>query len=82
MEAKIGMIVRSMAGRDKGKFMAVVSMESGFVYLADGKERKLSSPKKKNAKHVSLTKTVISTDNLTDKGLRKLLRDFNGEAEE
>ena len=82
MEAKIGMIVRSMAGRDKGKFMAVVSMENGFVYLADGKERKLSSPKKKNAKHVSLTKTVISTDNLTDKGLRKLLREFNGEAEE
>ena len=82
MEAKIGMIVRSMAGRDKGKFMAVVSMGNGFVYLADGKERKLSSPKKKNAKHVSLTKTVISTDNLTDKGLRKLLRDFNGEAEE
>ena len=82
METKIGMIVRSMAGRDKGKFMAVVSMENGFVYLADGKERKLSSPKKKNAKHVSLTKTVISTDNLTDKGLRKLLRDFNGEAEE
>ena len=82
MEAKIGMIVRSMAGRDKGKFMVVVSMENGFVYLADGKERKLDSPKKKNAKHVSLTRTEVSTENLTDKGLRKLLREFDGEAEE
>ena len=82
MEAKIGMIVRSMAGRDKGKFMVVVSMEKGFVYLADGKERKLDSPKKKNAKHVSLTRTAVNTENLTDKGLRKLLREFNGEAEE
>lgn len=82
MEAKIGMIVRSMAGRDKGKFMVAVSMEKGFVYLADGKERKLDSPKKKNVKHISLTKTVISTENLTDKGLRKLLREFDGEAEE
>ena len=82
MEAKIGMIVRSMAGRDKGKFMVVVSMEKGFVYLADGKERKLSSPKKKNEKHISMTKTAVSTENLTDKGLRKLLREFDGEAEE
>lgn len=82
MEAKIGMVVRSMAGRDKGKFMVVVSMENGFVYLADGKERKLASPKKKNAKHVSLTKTAVSTENLTDKGLRKFLRDFGGETEE
>ena len=71
-----------MAGRDKGKFMVVVSAENGFVYAADGKERKLDSPKKKNLKHISLTRTVVSIENLTDKGLRKLLREFDGEAEE
>ena len=76
MEAQTGMIVRSAAGRDKGKFMVVVAVENGFVYLADGKERKLASPKKKNEKHICLTRTVISTDDLTDKRLRDLLRGY------
>ena len=76
MDAQIGMIVRSAAGREKGRFMVIVSMEKGFVYLADGKERKLASPKKKNEKHICLTKTVINTDNLTDKRLRDLLREY------
>ena len=76
MEAKTGMIVRSLSGRDKGRFMVIVSMENGFVYLADGKERKLASPKKKNEKHICLTKTMIRTDDLTDKKLRDLLRSY------
>ena len=76
MEAQIGMIVRSAAGRDKGKFMVIVSIADSFVYLADGKERKLASPKKKNEKHICQTKTVISTDDLTDKGLKKILREY------
>ena len=76
MEAQTGMIVRSAAGRDKGKFMVIVSIADGFVYLADGKERKLASPKKKNEKHIRLTKTLISTHDLTDKGLKKILREF------
>lgn len=76
MEAKTGMIVRSLSGRDKGRFMVIVSIEKGFVYLADGKERKLASPKKKNEKHICLTKTMIRTDDLTDKKLRDLLRSY------
>lgn len=76
METKPGMIVKSAAGRDKGKFMAVIAMDGDFVFLADGKERKLVSPKKKRIKHIRATKTVIDTDGLTDKGLRTLLRGF------
>ena len=82
MEPKIGMIVRSMAGRDKGKYMVILSVKDGFVYLADGKERKLGSAKKKNIKHVSMTKAAVDTEKLTDKGLRQLLGRFSGEAEE
>ncbi len=78
MEAKPGMIVRAMAGREEGRFMAVTSVKDGFVYLADGKERKLSAPKKKNIKHVAFTKAEINIDNLTDKGLRSFLREYNG----
>ena len=78
MEAKPGMIVRAMAGREEGRFMAVISVKDGFVYLADGKERKLSAPKKKNIKHVAFTKAEINLDNLTDKGLRNFLREYAG----
>ncbi len=79
MEAKVGTIVRAMAGREKGRFMIVVSTENGYVYLADGKERKLGSPKKKNIKHISPTKTTADTEKLTDKGLRCFLREFSEE---
>ena len=76
MEARPGSMVRSLAGRDKGGFMVVVSAEKEFVYLADGKERKLSSPKKKNKKHIAVTNTVIDLNGLTDKALRAVVRGF------
>lgn len=58
--------------------MVVISSESGYVFLADGKERKLDAPKKKNTKHIAPTKAVIDLNNLTDKGLRTFLREFTG----
>lgn len=71
-----GTIVRSAAGHDKGKFMVVVQSDDQFVYLADGKERKLDKLKKKRLKHINPTNTVIDTDNLTDRRLRSVLREF------
>ena len=53
-------------------------LKDGFVYLADGKERKLSAPKKKNIRHIAFTKAEINLDNLTDKGLRSFLREYTG----
>ena len=77
MEARTGMIVRSAAGRDKGKFMVIVSIEGDFAYIADGRERKLDKPKKKRLKHVRVTNTIVDADCMaTDKGLRKLLRGY------
>lgn len=76
MEAKIGMIVRSAAGHDKGNFLVITAVEGDFAFIADGKERKLQKPKKKRLKHLKLTNTVIDTDNLTDKGLRKIISSF------
>ena len=58
-----GMIVRSKAGHDKGKFFAVVRIENGFAYLSDGKGRSLEFPKKKNLIHLAPTKTVLDMDN-------------------
>lgn len=75
------MVVRSAAGHDKGNFLVITAVEGDFAYLADGKERKLDSPKKKRLKHVRLTNTVIDTDNLTDKGLRKFIAEYTAKTQ-
>ena len=40
-------IVVSRAGRDKGKIFFVLEEDGTFAYLANGKERKIETPKKK-----------------------------------
>ena len=46
---KRGNIVRSLKGRDKGKISVVMSCEFNRVYIADGKEHKLTEPKLKKS---------------------------------
>ncbi|MCM1577346.1 MAG: KOW domain-containing RNA-binding protein [Ruminococcus sp.] len=77
MEISAGMIVRSAAGRDKGKYLAVVEFDGEFVTVADGKERRLSNPKRKRLKHVKLTNTVIDMTDITDKKLRSITGEWN-----
>ena len=52
MEYCVGQLVRSKAGRDKGSDFIVLKVENGYVYVADGRMRKLENPKKKKLKHV------------------------------
>ncbi len=47
-----GSVVRSTAGHDKGLLFLVVKEEGDFLWLADGKNRKFETPKKKRRKHV------------------------------
>ena len=51
MDIERGDVVRSLAGHDKGALFCVVETQGDFLLLADGKERKLTSPKRKRAKH-------------------------------
>lgn len=70
----IGRIVCSKAGRDKGYFMVVVKSEGDYLFVCDGKERPLERPKRKNAKHLKLTNTVLENDSFkTNKHLKKAL---------
>ncbi len=70
----VGRIVSSKAGRDKGYFMVVVEAKDDFLYVADGKERPLERPKRKNEKHLSFTNTVLEKDSFkTNKQLKKAL---------
>ena len=48
---KSDMIV-SLAGRDKGQLFFVVDTDGDFVLIADGKGRKLETPKRKKRKHI------------------------------
>lgn len=52
MEYCVGQLVRSKAGRDKGSDFIVLKVENGYVYVADGRMRRLENPKKKKLKHV------------------------------
>lgn len=80
MELEIGSVVRSEAGRDKYKLMAVVGTDSGMLLLCDGKERKLESPKRKNPRHTALIQTVLKdSDMATNRSLRKALAAIEGQ---
>lgn len=57
----IGQLVFSKSGRDKGKLFIVVDIEGEYLYLADGKLRKVEKPKKKKNKHVQKTNYVVET---------------------
>ena len=74
MDIEVGRVVISSAGHDTGRPMLVIGAGDGFVFVADGKERLLAHPKKKNSKHVRATRQVIETEGLTDKRLRQTLR--------
>ena len=55
MEYTVGQVVYSKSGHDMGKAFIVTEVEDGYVYLVDGKNRKMDKPKKKKLKHVQTT---------------------------
>lgn len=84
-DLKIGQIVKSKAGRDKGKvFIIYQIVDESYVLVVDGDIRKLSSPKKKKVKHLIIYNTVLTefadklqgNENLNDAFVRKLLEPF------
>ncbi len=44
-------IVKSDAGRDQGKLFVVLDVQGEYLLLADGKSRKVETPKRKKVKH-------------------------------
>lgn len=47
-----GSIVLSLAGRDKGRPHMVMALDGDFAVIADGKWRKIQTPKRKKLKHL------------------------------
>ena len=79
-------IVKSTAGRDKGKFFFVLEVEEDFLLLADGKTRKLESMKRKKRKHAAfaahydcrVAEKIRSGEKITNSELRRTLAQFSG----
>ncbi|HZK37838.1 MAG TPA: KOW domain-containing RNA-binding protein [Clostridia bacterium] len=58
----IGQIVKSKAGRDKGKFFVVFEkIDAKYVLIVDGSLRRIDRPKKKQIKHLAKT-NIISNE--------------------
>lgn len=70
----VGMVVRACAGKEKDGFYLIIAQDEKFVYLADGKDRTIRKPKRKNPKHVRPTQVCWNPDGMTDKALRQKLR--------
>ena len=82
MEIVKSNIVRSGAGRDKGKLFVVLDVDGEYLLLADGKSRKLESPKRKKRRHAlfvaaddenRLAKKIKGGEKITNSELRRAL---------
>ena len=73
-----------MAGRDAGVICLILREEDENVFIADGRDRRVETPKKKNRKHVRLITGEngepirFSGEALTNRFLRNWLREQAG----
>lgn len=76
-----GALVVSLAGHDKGETFAIINVADGYVLVADGKTRRVDSPKRKKLKHVKILNNKIDLEffegngGLTDGDLRRAIRE-------
>ncbi|SDZ31280.1 hypothetical protein SAMN05660462_02642 [Proteiniborus ethanoligenes] len=84
----LGQVVRSKAGRDKGKVFTVLNIvDDEYVLIVDGDYRRLDNPKKKKIKHLIVYKTIIEElkerltngQKVNNAFIRKALDPFNKE---
>lgn len=74
MELKIGQVVISKAGHDKGELAVIAGFDKDKVLVCDGKHRLLEKPKCKNPKHLEVTHMLLNKDSMaTNRKLRQTL---------
>lgn len=77
-------MARSLVGRDAGIICLILREEDENVFIADGRDRRVETPKKKNRKHVRLITGEngepirFSGEALTNRFLRNWLREQAG----
>ncbi|NLW22814.1 MAG: hypothetical protein GXY88_06125 [Tissierellia bacterium] len=85
-DISIGQVVRSRAGRDKGRvFLVLDILDDKHVLIVDGDLRKIEKPKKKKVKHLIVYNRILdefkhkieNKIEINDAYIRKLLEPFN-----
>ncbi len=78
LEIEIGVVVKSLKGRDKEKYFCVVGIEEKSALICDGKQHKLDKPKHKSLKHLKITQHKLQTETLqVNKHIYKALKSLN-----
>lgn len=88
---KVGQIVKSHAGHDAGRIYVVVGTPTPLMVLvANGRDRSVSKPKKKNIRHISVLNCLdkgvaakVTSDNrVTDEDIRAAINAWIGTGEQ
>ncbi len=83
---ELGQVVYSKQGRDSGRYYAVVEIvDETYVKIADGKLRRVKSPKLKKVKHLKtkgdmldkISEKLKQNAQVFDTELRSALRPYN-----
>lgn len=78
MGIEVGMVVKSVAGHDKGSFYLVLSVTCDRAFIVDGRVRLLKKPKAKNFIHLRKTNCVVDIEDFdTNRKIRGLLHSYN-----
>ena len=89
MEIAQSNIIRSDAGRDKGKLFVVLAVEGEYLLLADGKTRRVEDPKRKKRRHVlfvaaeetRVSEKIKNNEKITNSELRRTLAAYREEVQ-
>ena len=84
MEVDKSSLIVSKAGRDKGQLFYVIDTDEQYVYLVDGKSRRLEKPKRKKRKHIEqiprtesrIAEKIRNGEKVLNSELRKELASF------
>ena len=84
-----GYLASSKAGHDKGKIFIITEEEHEYVWLADGKTKTQSHPKKKKKKHIQIIKVyqdeeirkrLLQKETIKDEEIRKVIKTYKKES--
>ena len=75
----VGYLARSIAGHDKGNLYIIIEETDQYLFLANGEEKTLEKPKRKNRKHVALIK--IKNPVSSNEAIKHSIREYRRNAD-
>ena len=78
---EIGLLAKSKAGHDAGKFFFLLDVDVTYVFLSYGRIRTLGHLKKKKKKHVQAICRKQDVAACDDVAIKRILKEFSKEEE-